>query len=152
MDHQRDEYHREEQGPRRNPHPSVHGPIHQTTGTAGTATWRSVTSQRGVCLARNSSTSVFAAGWCSGYSQCSMSVAWGASVAISRDEDSGWYTSLPSDTSRGDWQRELNSRDTLKRKSPPYMNPLNASQAASLTSGRAGLSSSAQLSNISKNA
>ena len=34
--------------------------------------------QRGVCLARNSSTAFFAAGWCSGSFQCSMSVAFGA--------------------------------------------------------------------------
>jgi len=47
------------------------------------------TPQRGVCLARNSSTAFFAAGWCSGSFQRSMSVAFGASAATSRDEDWG---------------------------------------------------------------
>ena len=62
---------------------------------------RTVTRYRGVCLARNSSTVFFAAGWCSGSFQCSMSVAFGASAATSLDEDSGWYRSLPSNTSSG---------------------------------------------------
>ena len=56
--------------------------------------------------------------------------------------------SLPFRTSSGVVTEAVNSRETLNRKSPPYMFSRKAAQALASTSGRCGCSSAAQPSYI----
>jgi hypothetical protein len=71
----------------------------------------------GVCSARKRSTAYLAAAWCSGSFHFSIRVAFGAREAISREVDSEWCRSLPSNASnehaaRGD-EQDRESRAVL---------------------------------------